>query len=467
MHELAVGNRVTWFDPESGAELKGTIKLLTKNTARVILPSFEVVKVDRDDLTLVPVVEKPLEPEYLHDFNAGEWVSVEDISPIAAVVSSVGYKSVVLKDSAGKELLFSTDPGGAVREIDRLTKIEPPKYEVGDRVRYHGEEWSIGYRGFNRYGDGKLAFGYGLTNANRAISNSVPEFILFPVTGEIPTESVSIESDNPGLTDEEKSRLDKLAKANFHLNFSETFLDLADLTLEPALQQRTKLDIAHVQTLEDALDEVENLEAIDVFTDGENFWPWDGYHRIHAYKNKGRSEIPARVKPGTLREAVLASTAANAKQLALPRTRADKRKAVETLLADPEWGQWSDREIGKQARVDHKTVAAIRRAMSVGNSPETEPKPVERKFTNKHGGTSTIKVAPRPVAVLDPAPEPDPTPLPPAPIIEVKVEEVIIGFLSNIDRMTKEQLKPVLERLVKRLGQLEEECQSGISRKAS
>jgi hypothetical protein len=27
---------------------------------------------------------------------------------------------------------------------------------------------------------------------------------------------------------------------------------------------------------------------------------------------------------------------------------ADKRKAVSRLLADPEWGQWSDREIGRR-----------------------------------------------------------------------------------------------------------------------
>jgi hypothetical protein len=39
---------------------------------------------------------------------------------------------------------------------------------------------------------------------------------------------------------------------------------------------------------------------------------------------------------------------------------ADKRKAVGLLLADPEWSQWSDREIGRRCQVDNKVVARLR-----------------------------------------------------------------------------------------------------------
>lgn len=57
----------------------------------------------------------------------------------------------------------------------------------------------------------------------------------------------------------------------------------------------------------------------------------------------------------------------------------DKRKAVETLLADAEWAQMSDREAAKVCGVSHSFVAAIR-------SPEVREKQrqnVEKHFSEK------------------------------------------------------------------------------------
>jgi hypothetical protein len=39
------------------------------------------------------------------------------------------------------------------------------------------------------------------------------------------------------------------------------------------------------------------------------------------------------------------------------RTNDDKRRAVDIVLADPTWAQWSDSEIATRCAVDHKTVA--------------------------------------------------------------------------------------------------------------
>jgi len=59
------------------------------------------------------------------------------------------------------------------------------------------------------------------------------------------------------------------------------------------------------------------------------------------------------VYQGTRREAVLYSVGANADHKpALPRSREDKRRAVMTLLQDPEWGKWSNCQIAKACRVD-------------------------------------------------------------------------------------------------------------------
>jgi hypothetical protein len=52
-------------------------------------------------------------------------------------------------------------------------------------------------------------------------------------------------------------------------------------------------------------------------------------------------------------------------------TRADRRRAVEGLLRDEEWREWSDRQIARHCGVDHKTVGARPCAApgQWGNSP--------------------------------------------------------------------------------------------------
>lgn len=74
----------------------------------------------------------------------------------------------------------------------------------------------------------------------------------------------------------------------------------------------------------------------------------------------------------------------------LPRTNADKRRAVTMLLEDPEWTQWSDREIAKACSVSNHLVGDVRAALT-GNSPSETP--AARTYTNKHGTQATMKTA--------------------------------------------------------------------------
>ena len=99
-----------------------------------------------------------------------------------------------------------------------------------------------------------------------------------------------------------------------------------------------------------------------------------------AFEQAGHTEIPADIRQGTRRDAVLFSTGANATH-GLPRTREDKWRAVETLLLGEEWGKWADREIGRRTGTDHKFVAKVRAALT-GDIPS------ERLFTTKHGTVS-------------------------------------------------------------------------------
>ena len=108
-----------------------------------------------------------------------------------------------------------------------------------------------------------------------------------------------------------------------------------------------------------------------VYHDGANYWLADGFHRVEAARKIDRTEIEAEICDGTVRDAILHGIGSNATH-GLRRTQADKRRAVERLLTDPEWAAWSDRKIAQLAKVDHKTVGKIRHELS-GEIPTPKP----------------------------------------------------------------------------------------------
>lgn len=102
---------------------------------------------------------------------------------------------------------------------------------------------------------------------------------------------------------------------------------------------------------------------ITVFYDGAEYWLADGFHRVQAARQANIAEIEAQVIQGTRRDAVLHSVSANATH-GLRRTNEDKRRAVLTLLTDPEWTKLSDREIARRANVSQPFVSALRAKQS-------------------------------------------------------------------------------------------------------
>jgi hypothetical protein len=122
---------------------------------------------------------------------------------------------------------------------------------------------------------------------------------------------------------------------------------------------------------------------IVVFYDGSDYWLADGFHRVEAGRKISRETIVPEIREGSSRDAVLHGIGSNAAH-GLRRTQADKRRAVERLLKDPEWARWSDRKIGEVAKVDHKTVGTIRRELA-GEFPTTTAKVSRGEFPTGNG----------------------------------------------------------------------------------
>lgn len=147
----------------------------------------------------------------------------------------------------------------------------------------------------------------------------------------------------------------------------EKVLRLADLRRDGGTQPRAELDAATVTEYAEAMAAGAAFPPVTVFFDGQAYWLADGFHRVAAAEQRGWAEIAADVRQGDRRAAVLHSTGVNADH-GLRRTNADKRRAVDVLLRDAEWGQWSDREIARQCKVHHELVGRMRQELSGGTA---------------------------------------------------------------------------------------------------
>lgn len=150
-------------------------------------------------------------------------------------------------------------------------------------------------------------------------------------------------------------------------------IPLADIRTDGGTQARAALDPATVAEYRDLYAAGVPLPPVVLFYDGESYWLADGFHRVAASDpaTYPAYAIAADVRQGTRRDAVLYAAGANATH-GLRRTNADKRRAVETLLRDDEWRQWSDREIARRACVSDKTVAALRKELTAEIPQSTE-----------------------------------------------------------------------------------------------
>lgn len=164
-------------------------------------------------------------------------------------------------------------------------------------------------------------------------------------------------------------------------------LDVDNIRIDGGTQARSELNEAVVQQYADAISAGETFPPIITFFDGTDHWIADGFHRLFAHKKLELVEIDAEIRSGTRRDAVLFSVGANRRH-GLPASNADKRKAVQTLLDDAEWAQWSDREIARQCGVSAPFVGGARKAIC---KPFTDTsRTVERNGKTYEQQTSNI-----------------------------------------------------------------------------
>ena len=104
-------------------------------------------------------------------------------------------------------------------------------------------------------------------------------------------------------------------------------LNLSDIRTDGGTQARAGIDQAVVAEYAVAIGEGADFPPLVVFSDGEELWLVDGFHRLAAYRAAGVEEVDCLLKHGTQRDAVLWSVGANSTH-GLRRSNQDKRNAV-------------------------------------------------------------------------------------------------------------------------------------------
>lgn len=165
-----------------------------------------------------------------------------------------------------------------------------------------------------------------------------------------------------------------------------TTLPLDKIRIDGGTQMRADLNEDVVSDYAQIVRDGGDFPPVVVFYDGSKHWLADGFHRHFAYQRAGAIEIPAEIRKGSKRDAILFSVGANASH-GLRRTNADKRQAVETLLKDKEWSAWSDREIARACHVGHPLVASVRADVTGISSSES------RAYTTRHGTPAVMNTA--------------------------------------------------------------------------
>lgn len=156
-------------------------------------------------------------------------------------------------------------------------------------------------------------------------------------------------------------------------------IPLSKIRTDGGTQSRASINEATVDEYAEAMADPETVfPPVVVYHDGRDYWLADGFHRLAAWERVGRVEVPAEVRQGDRRRAILHSVAANSTH-GLRRTNDDKRRAVMTLLEDDEWSKWSDNEIARRCGVSQPFVSKLRGGLTA--NVISEP----RTYTTKHG----------------------------------------------------------------------------------
>ena len=155
-------------------------------------------------------------------------------------------------------------------------------------------------------------------------------------------------------------------------------IKLDEIRIDGGTQVRENISQETVYKYKEDMENGDQFPPLEVVYDGASYWLVDGFHRYHAMKLIGYRTVDTLYRPGTLRDARILALSMNSKH-GLPRTHADKRKAVLSALEMEEFANATDAEIAKACEVSKPFVAGLRRPEAKERQQESMKRHVEKR----------------------------------------------------------------------------------------
>ena len=188
-------------------------------------------------------------------------------------------------------------------------------------------------------------------------------------------------------------------------------LEIGKIRRDGGTQPRAALDDAVLAEYAEEMEAGSLFPPVTLFYDGNDYWLADGFHRVNAAIRAGRERINVTVLAGSQRDAILFSVGANSDH-GLRRSNADKRRAVERLLRDPEWEKWSDGVVASRCAVSQAFASKVRRELTQNGFESknaatfsTQRMGADGRFINTEqiGRAPAAQPIPAPVRITPPA----------------------------------------------------------------
>lgn len=159
--------------------------------------------------------------------------------------------------------------------------------------------------------------------------------------------------------------------------FAELAIDA--IKRDPRMQMRPTMKQDVIDLYADGYNRNDPIPPIEVYLTDDGHYLTDGYYRLAALSKLGRKVVEARIKRGTVRDALLAAIQANATH-GEHRDPETKRNAINALLDDPEWSEASTRKVADYLKVSSALVESVK--------AERENRPARQQSIRKgEGGT--------------------------------------------------------------------------------
>ena len=173
-------------------------------------------------------------------------------------------------------------------------------------------------------------------------------------------------------------------------------IELKKIRLDGDTQPRKQIHEDHVANLTEVLLNGGKMkENPVVFFDGKEYWLANGFHRYHAHKRAGYTEMACEVINGTRREAWIYSRGANHDH-GLPRTSEEIRTNVVSCFNDVELCGLSDAKIAEICKCSPMTVGRVRKSMELDRPTKVMTKNGKMMDTSKIGAKNKPEPEPEP-----------------------------------------------------------------------